>query len=376
MPTGELARFLMLSEDVCWCVMQIEEGKMLDVLQQYQTRLPDSQAFVAEIERLLHTLTKAAGVAIVSITSRVKTHDSLKRKFLKTDRAYSALDDITDLCGTRVITYFAQDVDVVAKIIRAEFEIDWQNSVDKRADGEPDRFGYASLHYIAKLNNIRSALTENQRFGNCKCELQIRSILQHAWAEIEHDLGYKSELELPRQFRRQFSRLAGLLELADEEFDSIRTGLSGYLQTLSAEIKERPEGVLIDSAAIKRLLETDDEIRAMERAFGCSAPESVESGTIPLLVQLALALKLDTIGKIQRAFRECGPKLANIGPELARIPGREPLAGLSVYWAFIVTAKLRGLFTELLRTLGVRREEERFDQLSTSLNHVLVKAGF
>ena len=64
----------------------------------------------------------------------------------------------------------------------------------------------------------RMVLRENKAFEGLKCEIQIRSVLQHAWAEIEHDLGYKSELTIPKEVRRSFSRLAGLLELGDKEF--------------------------------------------------------------------------------------------------------------------------------------------------------------
>jgi hypothetical protein len=62
-------------------------------------------------------------------------------------------------------------------------------------------------------------LVEYSTHTGVQFEVQIRSTLQHAWAEIEHDRGYKSEVEVARAVRRRFSRLAGLLELADYEFD-------------------------------------------------------------------------------------------------------------------------------------------------------------
>jgi ppGpp synthetase/RelA/SpoT-type nucleotidyltranferase len=72
--------------------------------------------------------------------------------------------------------------------------------------------------------------------------------LQHAWAEIEHDLGYKTALGVPRNVRRQFSRLAGLLEIADTEFASIRDRLSSYERDLPGLIEQSPDEVLLDKA--------------------------------------------------------------------------------------------------------------------------------
>ncbi|WP_242785636.1 GTP pyrophosphokinase [Bacillus cereus] len=125
-------------------------------------------------------------------------------KVEKGGNKYSTLNDITDISGIRVITYFSDDVDKVASMIQNEFEIDETNSVDKRTLLDPDRFGYLSLHYVIKLNTLRTSLVEYQRFKDLKAEVQIRSILQHAWAEIEHDLGYKSKNSIPRVVKRDF----------------------------------------------------------------------------------------------------------------------------------------------------------------------------
>jgi putative GTP pyrophosphokinase len=104
---------------------------------------------------------------------------------------------VTDLVGARVITYFADDVDRVARIIRNldNFEIDPRNSVDKRRALQADQFGYQSLHLVALLSK-RRIFTENREFEGLKIEIQIRSLLQHTWAEIEHAY-YKAERTLP-----------------------------------------------------------------------------------------------------------------------------------------------------------------------------------
>ncbi|TMR94372.1 GTP pyrophosphokinase [Nonomuraea basaltis] len=123
--------------------------------------------------------------------------------------------------------------------------------MDKRKALDPDRFGYLSLHYVASLDTRRAELAEYKRFANNGFEIQIRSILQHAWAEIEHDLGYKSRLGVPSTTRRRFSRLAGLLELADAEFVSIRDELRLYEKRVESDLANQPGRPSLPSAAAR-----------------------------------------------------------------------------------------------------------------------------
>ena len=64
---------------------------------------------------------------------------------------YNSLADLTDILGLRVITFYIDDVDKVASAVERLFEIDWENTVDKRKIHEIDSFGYLSLHYICKV---------------------------------------------------------------------------------------------------------------------------------------------------------------------------------------------------------------------------------
>jgi ppGpp synthetase/RelA/SpoT-type nucleotidyltranferase len=171
------------------------------ILSDYNQKSPIYNDYIKVLEDLIHTIIQDHGNRVNSITSRVKNEQSFKEKLSRKNNKYESLEDITDIVGIRIITYYADDVDTIAKIIEEEFDIDYENSIDKRKVLDPDRFGYLSLHYVIKLNKNRLLLTEYRKYAKCKAEVQIRSILQHAWAEIEHDSGYKSSLDVPIEIK-------------------------------------------------------------------------------------------------------------------------------------------------------------------------------
>lgn len=237
-------------------------GNKKKIIDQYQERHNIYQNFAAEVEHQLKRILSEENISYNAITYRLKDEESLRGKIDRKNDKYSCLEDLTDIAGVRVITYYSDDVDRVADIVEREFCVDRENSIDKREALEPDRFGYCSVHYVVGMSQERLKLREYQSFEGLKCEIQIRSVLQHAWAEIEHDLGYKNPVALPKQIRRNFSRLAGLLEIADKEFEEIRKFLSSYekeaTETLESESKD--EDVEIDAILLKKLTEINTEI--------------------------------------------------------------------------------------------------------------------
>jgi ppGpp synthetase/RelA/SpoT-type nucleotidyltranferase len=256
---------------------------------------------------LIRAILESGGVRTHSINSRPKDRPSFARKVAAEDGRYRRLRDVTDICGARVTTYFADDVDRVADVIAREFKIDWPNSVDKRAAMEPTQFGYLSLHYVVALKPSRARLAEYKDFAKLKAEVQIRSILQHGWAEIEHDLGYKTELGVPREIRRRFSRLAGLLEIADSEFVGIRDALRQYESQLPARIADTSQDVPLDKASLLAFFASDplpySVARRIASANGTIAgpldPEQFEGEVRPLTL-----LGIETVGALRRALRE------------------------------------------------------------------------
>jgi len=224
------------------------------LLDDFDGQLPLLNALSPKLHTLITELLATKSLRVHSVSTRIKSRESLEGKLSRFAGKYEKLDQITDLCGLRIVTYLEDEVNAVAALVEAEFSKDSENSVDKRQTAEFDRFGYSSVHYVVSLKPTCAQLPEYARFANLKFEIQIRSILQHAWAEIEHDLQYKGQDAVPRELRRRFARLAGLLEIADAEFMGIRDQIKLYQTHVAEAIKTSPEEVFVDSDSLRTLV--------------------------------------------------------------------------------------------------------------------------
>ena len=242
------------------------------VLTQYDQQRKKYERFAREVEHQLRCILEEEGIVCNAITSRVKERDSLTQKIdVKSDK-YKSLSEVTDIAGIRIITYYDSDVERAEKIVEREFCVDKENSINKREALGPEKFGYCSVHYVVSMNEDRLKLPENRGYAGIKCEIQIRTVLQHAWAEIEHDLGYKSEIDIPKDIRRSFSRLAGLLEVADKEFQEIRDFLETYREKVEAEISEKSDygtpDCELDAVVLEAVLKTKPNFQELNRRIG------------------------------------------------------------------------------------------------------------
>ncbi len=212
------------------------EGRIADETQDVKSLAREARAkyeadrglyadYARSIENVLSDCLNANKVIRHSITSRAKDPESFERKAAQlspegTAKYSDPLEQITDKAAVRIITYFLNTVDEVEEIIAEQFEVLEQ---ERKVSDDPTRFGYQSAHYLVKYLRTRTALPEYERFRDRVAEIQVRTILQHAWAEIEHDIQYKASSVLPVTIRRRFAALAGLIEIADREFQAIDT---------------------------------------------------------------------------------------------------------------------------------------------------------
>lgn len=204
------------------------EKHRLQAIEKYQKVRPLYEEFANVIRNILSEAFSAQYIKVHSIETRAKKIDSFGDKVAtsaSTDpnkpQYPNPLSDITDLAGIRVIVFFPRTLDVVDTTIRTQFDI-IEKSDKNLILLKEEKFGYGSIHYLVRLKENRINLLEYSRFKNLIAEIQIRTILQHAWAEIEHDIQYKAIAIIPNSIRRRFMSLAGVLEIADREFQSIQ----------------------------------------------------------------------------------------------------------------------------------------------------------
>ncbi len=236
---------------------------MNSILKEYD----NSKILLENLDRtllnIINSLLKQKNIRVHQVQTRVKDRDSLENKIIRKNDKYKHLSDITDIVGVRIITYFDDEVDQIATMIEEEFVIDQDNSVDKRKI-DNDKFGYRSLHYVANLKKDRINLPEYSSCGERKFEFQIRTILQHSWAEIEHGLGYKGEFEIPSSAKRTFYRVAALLEQADIEFVKLKSTIEDYEKDVSIGVRENPSQIEINKASLISFITKNENVIRIE----------------------------------------------------------------------------------------------------------------
>ena len=262
------------------------------LMQQFQERLPELQALAQQAYDLMHNALQEQGIYVTAMERRVKTEQSLAGKLELKGAKYKTIEDVTDLVGLRVITFYTDEVDKVAAIAKRIFDIDWQESVDKRKH-QLNAFGYNSLHYICRLKT-----------GGLRFELQMRTALQHVWSTIEHDIGYKGDVQLPPEFRRQFSRLAGMLELADDEFSRLRSTITDYRRKIQSLVKSgRLDDVALSNDSFRSFVELNPFERLNNRIAAVNQAEIYPVSMMPYLPLLE-SFGMETLGDVQRFIED------------------------------------------------------------------------
>ena len=219
----------------------------------YSTRhadlVPVTEGYVTQVTGLLDD----AGINYLSVTGRTKAVDSFAAKAVRTldgrPLYTDPLREITDQLGLRVITYLQSDVAAVADLLADQFAVIQDRDMGQETARE-GRFGYASRHLLLAPRAAGDAAGATPAF-----QVQIRTVLQHAWAEFEHDIRYKGSIPAHHapELDRRFTLAAGLLELVDRELSTIRETLRGSAATSAAT--RGAEGARIDGQELAAFLD-------------------------------------------------------------------------------------------------------------------------
>lgn len=233
----------------------MEEDELLKSLEWYENHQNTYEQLARKTQDIIFELIKIEGVKFHSIENRAKSIKSFEGKLRKGVNFMP--HEMQDLAGVRVITYVLSDVQKIEKILSKNFTVDEKLSQNTSSRLGRDRVGYRSIHLILSLPNKRLLLPEYSSYKKLKVEVQIRTILQHAWAQIGHEQAYKPTAILPPEIERNFMLLSGLLEIADNEFDRTSSEIKKYEKEVSVKTTKGELDILIDSISLREFFASE-----------------------------------------------------------------------------------------------------------------------
>jgi putative GTP pyrophosphokinase len=320
------------------------------VLAEFDAKEDMLAAFCGRTKSLIEASLQDANIRYQSVQFRVKSRKKVESKYLDPQKSYEKLADITDLAGLRIITYYEDDVDRVAEVVKREFRLDREHSIDKR-ETAPDRFGYDALNYVCEHHEKRTTDVEYKRFAGVCCEIQITSILRHAWAEIEHEW-YDLKGAYPPPVKRRFYRIAALLELAESEFLDIRRSRTQYERSVAVRVEANVPDLAVDGVSLRAFIEQEALVAEIDRAIGAvierrflkDIPESI----LGLRVKAALFNGMTKLQDIRDSLKQyktaipefvlrCKQEVWPPSPVTARLS-----RGVCIHHLGMVLASLRG----------------------------------
>ena len=266
----------------------------------YNNHIDSLKKIESIIDQKLSPALSEAGIHTMQIAHRVKTVESVAGKIERKPEKYQSIMNITDLVGFRIICYFTDQIDPICAIIEDLFDIDVENCIDKSKILSPNAFGYLSVHYICSLK-----ASDEYPKDLCKYrfEIQIRTVLQHTWAEIEHDLGYKNEFGVPKHVRREFSRMASLLEVADEGFGRIKAQLDVYSKEIIDKLQKGDvANISIDALTLKEYMRYNSEYLTLINDIASITGAVIKEANADQFIRQLSFLGIDDLGTLNSAL--------------------------------------------------------------------------
>ena len=271
-------------------------------------------------------------IDLSQIESRTKTVKSFSEKIATKGKYSDPLEEITDLAGLRVIVNYPRDVRAVGALIDRELEVDWENSNRQGEDDPPDRFGYRSDHYIVRLPETE----QWRRFAGMRAEIQVRTVMQHAWAAVDHQIRYKAG-DLPRDLSRRLFRLSALLELADEQFAGLQLASQERSVEYARALDHGDLAVDVDILSLRVLLGREDvgmrwTRRAVELGYDWADPVESAGDDLMRLLGIVRRLGAKRVADVVALL----PEDPAVGDDLLRdvLAGLHSRPGQATFWAF------------------------------------------
>jgi ppGpp synthetase/RelA/SpoT-type nucleotidyltranferase len=298
---------------------QTDQEWIREQIEQYRQIQPAYQKYAQVIQQVLERATQTMGIEVL-VQTRSKAIATFAEKSQRKKAKYrDPLLRMTDLCGARVIVPIREEVKATCEFIEKHFDIDRENSLDVSQRLKPNEFGYRSVHYVVQFRrgvfptkDIPIEIPEEtypQKDHPMKCEIQVQTILEYAWAGFTHDRTYKRAFAISDKWKRELAVIAGNLEEADRSFSQIQAGLRTYAASYGAYMTEAQ-------------MHTETEI--LETVLTCD-PDNAELAYRIGKLAMTLGNWEKAIGIFSR-YTETGyqPILRDLGVALCKVHAKEP----------------------------------------------------
>jgi len=274
------------------------------LLEEYRESLPAFEIMQKVAQKAVHERLEENNIYVTALESRIKKEASLAGKLELKGGKYKTLSDITDILGLRVITFYSDEVDKIAALIDGLFTVDWNESVDKRKMHDLDSFGYNSLHYICTIPKSLYDDPQHPEVNTFRFEVQMRTALQHVWATLDHDTGYKTGVEVPHEYLRNLNRLAGMLELVDEQFSKIRADITNYRREVQNLVSSgKFEDAPLDGDTFRTYIKLGPFDKLNRKIAAINQAEINEVSPMPYLEVLKF-LGFKTLGDVDKMLKD------------------------------------------------------------------------
>lgn len=220
------------------------ENEQIDqFIEKYKQSRKLYESLVTEVKHALNKALKDTPIEIANLLGRTKEEDSLREKLKNKG-------DALDLAGVRVVCLYEFDLEKINNIINSTFNVIEQEN--KAENLGVDRMGYRDFQFIVQLgSNFKEPRCDY--LSGFNCEIQVRTVLQDAWAIISHRLDYKNEQSIPNKLKRDLNNVTSLLEIAQGVFDNIREKRSQYIEEI-AQRKDTQNDFLLQPIDFDTLL--------------------------------------------------------------------------------------------------------------------------
>ena len=203
--------------------VMLSDDEILEFSNWYEMEFKLYDKLSKKVREILREIIEDRKISVENIHARPKDPEEFHRKISKGIK-YNP-KEMQDLAGIRIICYVKSDVEKIKEAIKNTFKI--VRKKETSYDDIENNSGYRHNQYVCKFTKNRIEHSEELRkFESRIFEIQVRTILQNAWDEIEHDDLYKNENNISNELRRRFFLVANVLESADNELDSLHNEIT------------------------------------------------------------------------------------------------------------------------------------------------------